>query len=200
MSITFVNQKNDHNYDTVTQHCTSNAKRNPVKLWARLVNRVLDLPEATIDTTINAFLNKITKRVEYIKSDQILQSLRWAVDEIGFDALGFTSDEIGCHSIRSAAAMAMFLNKVKTYTIMLQGRWSSDAFLRYIRKQVKEFSLGVSEAMINPDTYKFYTTPDSLITFDEEGDPRTVNNPRSLTSSINGSSALSAFTRHHIHD
>ena len=147
-----------------------------------------------------AFFDMITKRVEYIKSDQILQSLRWTVDEIGFDALGFTSDEIGCYFIRSEAAMAMFLNKVKTYTIMLQGQWSSDAFLRYIRKQVKEFSLGVSEAMINPDTYKFFTTPDSLITFDEEGDQRTVNNPRSLTSSINGSSALSAFTRHHIYD
>ena len=200
VSITFINQKNDQNYDTVTQHNNNHALQNPVKLWARLINRVLNLPDSTMDTTINAFFNKITKRVEFIKSEQILQSLRWAVDELGVDHLGFTSDEIGCHSIRSAAAMAMFLNKVKTYTIMLQGRWSSNAFLRYIRKQVKEFSHGVSEAMVNPDTYKFYTTPDSLLIFDEEGDPRTVNNPRSLTSSFNGSSALSAFTRHHIHD
>ena len=198
VSITFVNQKNDQNYDTVTQHKNGHPKQDPIVLWAGIVNHVLDLPDATIDTTINAFYNTMSKRVEYIKSEQILQSLRWAVDELGVDHLGFTSDEIGCHSIRSAAAMAMFLNKVKTYTIMLQGHWSSDAFLRYIRKQVKEFSNGVSTAMVDPDTYKFYTTPDSLLTFDEEGDPKTVNNPRSLTSSFNGNSALSAFTRHHI--
>ena len=200
VSITFVNQKNDNNFDTVTQHRNGHALQDPVALWARLVNRVLDLPGATIDTTINAFYNKITNRVELVKSEQILQSLRWAVDELGVDHLGFTSDEIGCHSIRSAAAMAMFLNNVKTYTIMLQGRWCSDAFLRYIRKQVKEFSNGVSSAMVDPDTYKFYTMPDALLTFDEECDPKTVNNPRSLTSSFNGNSTLSAFTRHHIHD
>ena len=122
VSITFVNQKNDNNFDTVTQHRNGHALQDPVALWARLVNRVLDLPGATIDTTINAFYNKITNRVELVKSEQILQSLRWAVDELGVDHLGFTSDEIGCHSIRSAAAMAMFLNNVKTYTIMLQGR------------------------------------------------------------------------------
>ena len=200
VSITFVNKKNDNNFDTVTQHRNGHALQDPVALWARLVNRVLDLPGSTIDTTINAFYNKITNRVELVKSEQILQSLRWAVDELGVDHLGFTSDEIGCHSIRSAAAMAMFLNNVKTYTIMLQGRWCSDAFLRYIRKQVKEFSNGVSSAMVDPDTYKFYTMPDALLTFDEECDPKTVNNPRSLTSSFNGNSTLSAFTRHHIHN
>ena len=99
------------------------------------------------------------------------------MDELGVDHLGFTSDIIDCHSIRSAAAMEMFLNKVKTYTIMLQGRWSSDALLRYIRKQVKEFSNGVSTSMVDPDTYKFYTMPDSLLTFDKEGNPKIANNP-----------------------
>ena len=40
--------------------------------------------------------------------------------------------------------MAMYLNDVPTYTIMLVGRWSSDAFLKYIRRQVQEFTSGVS--------------------------------------------------------
>jgi hypothetical protein len=52
-------------------------------------------------------------------------------------------------SARSGAAMAMYLAGVPVFTIMLLGRWSSDAFLRYIRKQVKEFSSGVSYLMIN---------------------------------------------------
>ena len=126
--------------------------------------------------------------------------MRWAVDELGLDHLEFTSDEIGCHSIRYAAVMSMFLNKVKTYTITLQGRWSSDLFLCYIRKQVKECSNGVSAAMVDPDTYKLYRMPDSLFTFIKEGNLMTANNPHSLISSFNGNSVISAFIWHHIHD
>ena len=44
--------------------------------------------------------------------------------------------------------MAMYLDEVPVYTIMLIGRWSSDAFLRYIRKQVEQFSHNVSRRMI----------------------------------------------------
>eukprot|EP00978_Attheya_sp_CCMP212_P021308 scaffold62029_cov65-Attheya_sp.AAC.1 len=43
--------------------------------------------------------------------------------------------DIGTHSIRSAAAMAMYLAGVPVFTIMLIGRWSRDAFLHYIRRQ-----------------------------------------------------------------
>ena len=44
--------------------------------------------------------------------------------------------------------MAMYLDDVPIYTIMLIGRWSSDAFLRYIRKQGEQFSHNVSKRMI----------------------------------------------------
>ena len=90
--------------------------------------------------------------------------MRWAADNQGADNLGYKANEIGCHSIRSGVAMVMYLAqhpmRVPTYTIMLQGRWCSDAFLRYIRKQVKEFSKGVSEAMISNESYNFFTIPD----------------------------------------
>ena len=42
----------------------------------------------------------------------------------------------------------MYLGECPVYTIMMIGRWSSDAFLRYIRKQVKQFSHNVSRRMI----------------------------------------------------
>ena len=51
----------------------------------------------------------------------------------------------------------MFLNNVPVYTIMLIGRWSSDAFLLYIRKQVEQFSRGVSQLMIG--TGDFHHVP-----------------------------------------
>jgi hypothetical protein len=50
--------------------------------------------------------------------------------------------------MRSGAAMEMYLGEIPVYTIMLIGRWSSDAFLRYIRKQVEQFSRNVSKKML----------------------------------------------------
>ena len=197
VSITFTLQKNESYYETVTQHSNSCKTQNPVIIWARIYRRVIALKGATLDTPVNAFHNATTDHTEFITSNQVLECLRWAVRELGVDRLGFTEFEIGCHSIRSGAAMAMYLKKVPPFTIMLQGRWCSDAFLRYIRSQVKEFSQGVSELMISPDTYAFFTVPDSTIEYQDE-DPKIPGNPNSLTSSYNGRSATSAFTRHHI--
>ena len=53
--------------------------------------------------------------------------------------------------------MMMYLAKEPIYTIMLIGRWSSDAFLAYIEKQVKEFTKGVRTRMLENNT--FYNTP-----------------------------------------
>ena len=46
----------------------------------------------------------------------------------------------------------MYLAKEPVYTIMLVGRWSSDAFLAYIEKQIKEFTKGVSSRMPTPQS------------------------------------------------
>ena len=79
------------------------------------------------------------------------------MDAIGVDVLGFISDKIGTHSVRASLAMMMYLAKEQIYTIMLVGRWNSDAFLAYIEKQVREFTKGVSTRMLQHDT--FYNTP-----------------------------------------
>ena len=91
--------------------------------------------------------------------------------------LGLHPEDIGLHSLRASAAMAMYLNGIPVYTIMLLGRWSSDAFLRYIRKQVTEFSNGVSRKMIqNP---RFHHMPDP-----DRNDPRTRHNSFSFTANM----------------
>jgi len=53
--------------------------------------------------------------------------------------------------------MAMYLAGVPVFTIMLIGRWSSDAFLQYICQQVQEFSSGVAARMIV--SKDFFTIP-----------------------------------------
>jgi hypothetical protein len=72
--------------------------------------------------------------------------------------LGFEPHEMRTHSLRSGAAMEMYLASVPVYTIMLIGRWSSDAFLQYICKQVEQFSKDVSKQMIK--FHSFRTIPD----------------------------------------
>ena len=44
--------------------------------------------------------------------------------------------------------MEMYLAGVPVYTIMLIGRWLSNAFLRYIRKQVEQFLCHVAKQML----------------------------------------------------
>jgi len=97
----------------------------------------------------------------------LLTHLRRAADSLGPDKLGYTSDQIGLHSARSGTAMAMYLAGVPVFTIMLLGRWSSDAFLRYIRKEVQEFSNSISSKMIQSE--KFFTLADPIVSSEGNG-------------------------------
>jgi hypothetical protein len=103
---------------------------------------------------------------------ELLKRLSLAATVIGEDILGFSAKEIGLHSARSGA-MAMYLAHAPVFTIMLLGRWSIDAFLRYIQKQVKEFRKGISSKMLQQE--HFFTVPSS-----SSEDPRTSNHPLNL--------------------
>jgi len=75
--------------------------------------------------------------------------------------------------------MAMYLSGTPVYTIMLLGHWSSDAFLRYIRKQVKEFIKGISKKMLTKD--KFFTIPTTT-----PDNPHSRGHSSKITSQNNG--------------
>jgi len=70
---------------------------------------------------------------------------------------------------------------------MLMGRWSSDAFMRYIRKQVLSLSHGIAAKML---TYEqFYTVPDFIHTA-ADGDTRLrSSNNLPTTNKFDGSHA-----------
>jgi len=69
----------------------------------------------------------------------------------------------------------MYINGVPVYTIMLLGCWSSDAFLRYIRKPVESFGSGVSSKIIMTSRFLHVSHSTNL------EDPRTSRNPASFT-------------------
>ena len=123
-----------------------------VRQWAAVVRRIWGYPGATEDTPVPAVWR--LEKMDYITSKEMTTALRAAVISIGEDVLGIKAEEVGTHSIRSGAAMSMYLGECPVYTIMMIGRWSSDAFLLYIRKQVEQFSHNVSIRMLRFESFR----------------------------------------------
>ena len=61
----------------------------------------------------------------------------------------FSHKEVGTHSLQSGFSMEILLARVYPETIMIIGRWSSNAFLRYIRIQVTDLSKGISNLILS---------------------------------------------------
>ena len=144
----------------------------PVQQWAGLVKRIRNYPGATVDTPVSAVWRE--NKIEHITSAEMVAALRDVVIAIGEDVLVFKKEQVGNHSIRSGAAMAMYLGECPVYTIMLIGRWSSDAFLSYTRKQVEQFSHNVSRIMIR---FQFHRHILDLEPTASHLDPRQLNHP-----------------------
>ncbi len=142
--------------DIITHHRTLDPLLCPVKIWSRIIKWIISYPATTPESTVNTFLNQ-NGWLHHFSCLELLSRLRKAAQSLGPDILGFNYKQIGLHSARSGAAMAMYLAGVPVFTIMLLGRWSSDAFLWYIREQVQGFSLGISSKMIQNE--EFFTVP-----------------------------------------
>jgi hypothetical protein len=155
VTIVFGYQKTDVREESVTQEATNDLELNPVTHWAYTIRRLRSYDSYDPDWPVHTYFNG--DKFTYISSTEFLIEIRAAVDAIGFEVLGFYSHEVGTHSNRAACAMMMYLAGVPTFTIMLIGRWASDAFLSYIEKQVLSFSKGVSRKMLFSDT--FYNVP-----------------------------------------
>jgi hypothetical protein len=116
-------------------------------MWASIITRILNIPESSLDTTVNT-VQLTNGSIHHLSNNFFLAKLCISAMMIGPEILGFTSSEIGLHSLRSGAAMAMFLAGIPVPTIKLMGHWASKAFMDYIHPQVEQFSSIVSRAMI----------------------------------------------------
>ena len=153
MAITFKMQKNDSKFDTVIHSWTDDPVLCPILQWAQLVNRILSYPNTTCDAPVCAVWRH--RRLDKIASTQVLSAHHAASKAVGSACLGFKPSKMGTHSLCSGAAMKMYLAGVPVYTIMLISRWSNDAFLRYIRKQVEQFSWHIAKQML---TFRSFRT------------------------------------------
>ena len=157
VNITFIFQKNQERNESVGMYKTENIRYCPVVTWANIITRILSYPGTSLDFPVNTWYNPSRKQFKYITSNLIRIQLRSTATSIGEETLGFDPKDIGCHSIRSGFAMALVLVNTHPMTIMIAGRWKSDAFLKYVRKQVALFTVNLSKKMLqNKD---FFTVP-----------------------------------------
>ena len=172
----------------ITQH-KNDSDLCPVRSYATLTQRILHYKGTSLNTPINTFSDDTSTRL--IHSNEVFAHIKNIVRVFGKSNLGFDETEVGTHSIRSSAVMQLFLNKIPTFQIMLLGRWSSDAFLKYIRRQVQEFSSGLSTAMVNKE---FFTVPE--VEDIDDNDPRTRNTASFASTPASGNSVRGARFPH----
>ena len=186
VSINFESQKNNEKDDLITMHAIGK-ELCPVTAWATIVSRILTYPGTSLHSPVNTLL--VGKQMTLLSDKDVIKHVRATVAAIGKENLGFEPSEVGVHSIRSSFAMFLYIRQIRTDRIMLQGRWKSDAFLIYLRKQVAESSKGLSNMMIHMDNDYFNvpsisSAPNSHEIVTNPNDPRTTN-PFSYASSLN---------------
>jgi hypothetical protein len=175
VTVTFEYQKRDERNDSVTQSRNNDPVLCPVRGSAAIVRR---LQAMGVDDDAFVFTYESdTRQGKHVDltGPVALKLLRQFVSSIDYVALGLDPKEIGLHSCRSSSAMAMYINKVPVYTIMLLGRWSSDAFLRYIRKQCEEFGHDVLSTLMIQRRQRHHVPNPNI------NDPRSRRNPLSFT-------------------
>ncbi len=124
----------------------------PVRAAAAIARKIRKYPGSSRDSPISTVT--VNGHLKQVTSTHMINALRDAVGAIGEVKLGIKKEDIGTHSIRSGTAMAIYLGKCPVFMIMLIGRWSSNAFLRYIRKQVMKFSQNVAKRMSSCQNFR----------------------------------------------
>jgi hypothetical protein len=185
VTVPFRNQKNGTKINSRTQRRTHDPLLCPVIRYTILVQRIYrTVANVSGSTTINT-ISTGAGRTGLVTNTYVLNILCNTCYTFGGKTeFGFDPQEIANKSVRSGAAMALFINDISTAKITILGRWSSDAFLVYIRPQVLEWTNNMSTDMIAIDSF-FDVQTNHHTTID---DPRTRINTQH--NPFNGQPAL----------
>jgi hypothetical protein len=126
-----------------------------------------------------------------VTSDHMINALRDTAVGIREIRLEIKKEDVSTHLIRSGAATATYLGECSVFMIMLIGRWSSDAFLRYIREQVMEFSQNAVKGMLSCQNFRHIPDAHTRVAPD---DLRIRNHPKNSKTRRN----VGGNTHHHI--
>jgi hypothetical protein len=154
VTITFRDQKNGKRMDRRSQGRSGHNRLCPVLGWARAVRRKIGHDPEGKESDDMCSLVLPENKTSTVDSGLVLSFLRSNCElGGGKDKYGFGPSDIGTRSIRSGAAMALFLMDHSVERIKILGRWSSDAFLVYIRPQVLEWTSIMAADMARVKSY-----------------------------------------------
>lgn len=189
VSLTFREQKNNNKNTTRTQQRNQDPLLCPVAIWSRIIIRITSSPR-TSSSTLVCFLHDPNSPVgqpsKYISQQSVNYVLRLTCKLHPAFHFGYHHQDIGTHSIRSGAAMALFLADESPHRIMLLGRWSSDAFMAYIRPQVQEWTSGMSNSMLQNESFHLALSNQHHLKNNQRhhSDPAIRHDSRSLLGSL----------------
>ena len=127
----------------------------PVVQFASLFRRRIwrTVTSFSLASTINTY--DLGVGTHYITAEFLRWTMRSPCNLAGgTQEFGFAPTKIGTRSIRSSAAMSLFLANHSVAKIMILGRWSSDAFLvYYLRPQVLEWTNNMSADMLQNESF-----------------------------------------------
>ena len=161
----------------------------PVKIWATIKKRILSYKNTSEKTAVNTFLKN--RRLVQITSESIRNHLRKFVISIDPLEKFYQTEKIGTHTIRTSFAMILDSAKVAPHIIKMMGRWLSDAWLRYIRSKLADFSKDLSELMVKTQT-AFFNIPSRNIQY--QSNLSTTNLQLNGTNSLPESTNPNALT------
>jgi hypothetical protein len=191
ITVVFVDQKNGTKMDHRTQRKTDHAFLCPVLRFGRAVKRIVatvphwsaDTPLCTLRDAQQNLLITSTFTKNLLRHTCFLYG--------GIKTFGFHPHDIGNRSLRSGAAMSLFLMHHPKEWIMILGRWSSDAFLVYIRPQVLEWTNNMSRDMIKLDNFLDVSRPQST--------PAHTDDSSKWPRSLNGRASAILMPKFHLH-
>ena len=102
---------------------TADPLLNPTRALASIVDELWKDPRTTEDTPICTFYEDGTAK--FVTANDMLRFMRRTADAIGQGKLGFASAEIGTNSVRSGAAMAVFLGNGSGMSNSRNAGWTS---------------------------------------------------------------------------
>ena len=138
--ILFEDQKNREKCETRTHQKSDDLVLCPVLLLGWVVQRVLKFTKNPNADTPLCAVNIPGRRSKVINQENTRVFMKVICEAFGGQSrFGFSPNEIGNRSVRTGAAMSLFLTEHSLDKIMLLGRWKSRTFLVYIRPQVTEW-------------------------------------------------------------
>jgi hypothetical protein len=192
VSGTFEAQKNNMKMERRTQQRNNDNLLCPFRAWAATIQRIMKYPKSTPNTPVNIYAND-KNTPTYFSQKALNTFLQKTVQLKPPMYFGYAHTSIGTHTIRSGAAKALYLADAPPHKIMLLGRWSSDAFLLYLRPEVLSSFSQLSKDMIQTDDFRHaLSNPDKRLNNEtrhsedtlRHGDTRSIMHSRGVN--LNG--------------